>query len=241
MTRFTTRPAPRIDSYLPATGQGTGMALLIFPGGSYRMLSEHEGQGYAEYFRAQGIACFVVNYRVGADGHRHPAMLEDALFAIAHVRSHASEWGLDAGRIGVMGSSAGGHLAALALVGHGRCEAPVSLRPDFGVLCYPVVTMTGPHAHAESRERLLGEAPSEALLAEASCELHVTSATPPCFLWHTVADASVPVENSLLFAAALRRHGVPFELHLYEQGAHGLGLNTELPWANDCLRWLNAR
>ena len=241
MTAFTPQPAPRIDSYLPAPGAGTGMALLIFPGGSYRMLSEHEGRGYAEHFRARGIACFVVNYRVGADGHRDPAMLEDALFAIAHVRSRAAELALDAGRIGVMGSSAGGHLAAQTLVGHGRYAADVSLRPDFGVLCYPVITMSGPHAHAESRERLLGEAPSDALRDEASCEQHVTGATPPCFIWHTVADASVPVENSLLFAAALRRHGVPFELHLYEQGVHGLGLNTELPWANDCLRWLTAR
>jgi acetyl esterase/lipase len=241
MKTFTTRPAPPIDTYLPAPGQGSGMALLILPGGSYRMLAEHEGRGYAEHFSARGIACFVVHYRLGAQGHSHPAMLEDALFAIASVRTRAAELALDPQRIGVMGSSAGGHLAAHALVAHAGYRAAVSLRPDFGVLCYPVVTMRGPHAHAESREQLLGAAATDAALAAASCELHVTAQTPPCFIWHTVADESVPVENSLLFAAALRRHAVPFELHLYERGAHGLGLETELPWARDCLRWLQQR
>jgi len=241
MMPFSTQPAPRIDTYLPAAGQRNGTALVILPGGSYRMLAEHEGQAYAEHFAAQGFTCFVVHYRLGSAGHRHPAMLEDALFAIASIRTRAAEWGVAPQRIGVMGSSAGGHLAAHAMVSHGQYAHAVSLRPDFGVLCYPVITMSGAHAHAESRERLLGEAPSDAALAEASCDRHVTPQTPPCFIWHTVADASVPVENSLLFAAALRRHAVPFELHLYEQGAHGLGLETELPWASDCLRWLRGR
>jgi acetyl esterase/lipase len=241
MMSFSTQPAPQIDTHLPAPGQRNGMALVILPGGSYRMLAEHEGQGYAEHFAAQGFTCFVVHYRLGSEGHRHPAMLEDALFAIASIRARAAEWGVDPQRIGVMGSSAGGHLAAHVLVGHGGYSQAVSLRPDFGVLCYPVITMSGAPAHAESRERLLGIAPSEAALREVSCELHVTPQTPPCFIWHTVADASVPVENSMLFASALRRHGVPFELHLYEQGAHGLGLDTELPWASDCWRWLRGR
>ena len=241
MMPFSTQPAPRIDTYLPAPGQHNGMALVILPGGSYRMLADHEGQGYAEHFTAHGFTCFVVHYRLGSAGYRHPAMLEDALFAVASVRARAAELGLDPRRIGVMGSSAGGHLAAYVLVGHGGYADAVSLRPDFGVLCYPVITMSGSHAHAESRECLLGETPSDAALAEVSCELHVTAQTPSCFIWHTVADAAVPVENSLLFAAALRHHGVPFELHLYEQGAHGLGLETELPWASDCLRWLRTR
>ena len=241
MMPFSTQPAPRIDTYLPAPGQRNGKALVILPGGGYRMRAEHEGQGYAEHFAALGFSCFVVHYRLGSEGHRHPAMLEDALFAIASVRARSAELGLDPQRIGVMGSSAGGHLAAHALVGHGRYASAVSLRPDFGVLCYPVITMSGAHAHAESRALLLGAAPGDAALADASCERHVTAQTPPCFIWHTVADASVPVENSLLFAAALRRHGVPFELHLYEHGAHGLGLETELPWASDCLRWLRGR
>jgi acetyl esterase/lipase len=217
------------------------MGLVIFPGGSYGMLAEHEGRGYAEHFRAHGIACFVVHYRLGTAGHRHPAMLEDALFAIGSVRARAAELGLDPQRIGVMGSSAGGHLAAHALVAHEQHASAVSLRPDFGVLCYPVVTMQGPFAHAESRTNLLGDAPPAALLDALSCDRQVTAQTPPCFIWHTVADASVPVEHSLLFAAALRRHAVPFELHLYEEGAHGLGLETELPWGRDCLGWLQRR
>ena len=235
---FHTNPAPRIDHYAPPTGTATGQALVILPGGSYRTLADHEGQGYAEHFSARGIACFVVHYRLGAQGHRHPAMLEDALFAVAQVRTRAAEWGVDPQRIGLMGSSAGGHLAAHTLV---ATADDAARRPDFGVLCYPVITMRGPHAHAESRANLLGDAPTDAALAEASCELHVTAQTPPCFIWHTVEDAAVPVENSLLFAQALRRHAVPFELHLYERGAHGLGLDTELAWAADCQRWLQAR
>ena len=238
---FTTNPAPRIDEFLPAADRRNGMALVILPGGSYRMLSDHEGQGYAEYFCEQGIACFVVHYRLGEHGHRHPAMLEDALSAIATVRGRAAELGLDAGRIGVIGSSAGGHLAAHALVAHAQHAADVSTRPDFGVLCYPVITMAGPHAHAESRANLLGDAPSDAAIDAASCDRHVRADTPPCFIWHTVEDESVPVENSLLFAGALRRHGVPFEMHLYEKGAHGLGLQTDLPWGRDCARWLAER
>lgn len=234
MPTYTTAPAPHIARYLPDLAARTGMSLVILPGGSYGMLAEHEGRGYAEHFVEAGIACFVVHYRLGSEGHRHPAMLEDALFAIAAVRAEAAELGLDPARIGVMGSSAGGHLAAHALV----AKADASQRPDFGVLCYPVITMSGPHAHAESRDHLLGPAPDETLLALTSCELHVDGHTPPCFLWHTVEDASVPVEHSLMFAQALRRHGVPFELHLYERGAHGLGLLTELPWADDCQRWL---
>ena len=239
MPSFATRPAPQIDTYKPAAEQHNGAALLIFPGGSYRMLAEHEGRGYAEFFASQGFTCFVVHYRLGAQGHRHPAMLEDALWAIGSVRSRAAEFGLDPQRIGVMGSSAGGHLAAHALVAHGDYASPISLRPDFGVLCYPVVTMLGEHAHAESRGNLLGEAPTDALLAEVSCERRVNADTPPCFLWHTVEDASVPVEHSLLFATALRRHAVPFELHVYEKGPHGMGLETDLPWGRECVRWLS--
>jgi acetyl esterase/lipase len=224
-----TDPAPRIDCF-PARGRrGSRAALVIFPGGGYAGLADYEGEG---------IACFVVRYRLGSQGHRHPAMLEDALAAVATVRAHCAEFGVDASRIGVMGSSAGGHLAAHALTAYDRYPGPVSARPDFGVLCYPVISMRPPYAHAGSRDMLLGADASAALCDEVSCERHVTEQTPPCFLWHTREDASVPYQNSTMFAAALEAHGVPFELHLFDKGPHGMGRDQSHPWAAACSHWL---
>ena len=234
----TTDAAPRITLYPPAPERRNGMGLIIFPGGGYGGLADHEGKGYAEFFAEAGITCFVVEYRLGSQGYRHPAMLEDALAAVATIRARADEFGLSADRIGVMGSSAGGHLTAHALVAWHQYESDVSLRPDFGILCYPVIDMAGEYAHVGSRRNLLGEDPSEELMHRVSCHEHVSAETPPCFLWHKCEDGSVPVENSMQFAAALRRHGVPFELHVYPRGRHGLGLNTDLPWGRDCVRWL---
>lgn len=234
----TTNPAPSIECYLPPATQRNGIGLIILPGGGYRMLAEHEGKGYADYFAQAGISCFVVTYRLGADGHRHPAMLEDALAAIQAVRSRAAEWGVDPSKVGIMGSSAGGHLTAHALVGNKRYAPDGTLRPDFGILCYPVIRMRGEYMHEGCRTNLLGEDPSEALINEVAVDELVSADTPPCFLWHTIEDAAVPVENSLIFASQLRKHGVPFELHIYPKGRHGLGLNTELAWGEACLRWL---
>ncbi len=234
----TTNPAPTIECYLPPSNQRNGTGLIILPGGGYRMLAGHEGKGYADYFVQAGISCFVVTYRLGGDGYHHPAMLEDALAAIYTVRSRADEWGVDPTKIGLMGSSAGGHLTAHALVAHARYQSEINLRADFGILCYPVIRMRGEFAHEGCRTNLLGAAPSEALIAEVAVDEFVTAETPPCFLWHTVEDASVPVENSLIFAHELRKHGVPFELHIYPKGRHGLGLNTELAWGQACLRWI---
>ena len=228
-------PAPEITCW-PAKGEAAGVGLVIFPGGGYGALAEHEGAGYAEYFSAAGIACFVVRYRLGSEGHRHPSMLEDALAAVNAVRLRAGALGLS--RIGVMGSSAGGHLAAHAMVawdGYGE-----AVRPDFGVLCYPVIVAQGPHAHAGSMQNLLGDGAADTALAAVSCDRLVGARTPPCFLWHTGEDAAVPQENSLAFAAALRRHEVPFELHLYPQGRHGLGLATAFDWGGECRRWIAA-
>ena len=235
----TTAPAPQIDCYLPQPGLATGAAIVIFPGGGYRGLAAHEGPGYANFFAQHGYTCFVVTYRLGVDGFRHPAMLEDGLAALETVRTHAADFNVDPQRIGVMGSSAGGHLAAHTLVAHGQYESAVPLRPAFGILCYPVITMQGEHAHAGCRTNLLGENAPETLAQSVSCHEHVTVQTPPCFIWHTWEDAAVPVENSLLFASALRKNGVPFELHIYEKGRHGLGLGAEFAWSTDCLRWLN--
>lgn len=233
----TTDPAPEIEVWIPRRG-ATGIGLIVFPGGGYGGRSDHEGKGYAEYFSRCGVACFVVNYRLGSEGFRHPAMLEDALAALFAVRESAAGFGVDPRKIGLMGSSAGGHLAAHALVAWQRYESAVSLRPDFGILCYPVITSDGEFCHQGSMANLIGRSSAPALRDEVSCEKRVTKNTPPCFIWHTVEDRDVPVENSMLFASALRKHEVPFELHLYARGAHGLGLNTPFAWARDCERWM---
>lgn len=233
-----TNPAPALACYRPAPERHNGHGLVILPGGGYGMLAPHEGKGYADYFTEAGFTCFVVTYRLGTDGFRHPAMLEDALAAIGTVRARASEWGIDPQRIGVIGSSAGGHLAAHSSTAYHRYPAGDQVRPDFTILCYPVILMRGPHGHSGSRERLIGADPSETLLSEVACVDAVTPQTPPCFLWHTVEDAAVAVENSFEFAQALRRNNVPFELHIYQKGRHGLGLNADFDWASDCLRWV---
>jgi len=236
-----TQPAPRIECYLPAdlpVGGGAGIGLVILPGGGYGGLAEHEGRGYAEFFAGNGVACFVVTYRLATQGFHHPAMLEDALAAMATVREHAGEAGVKPARIGIMGSSAGGHLAAHALTAYDTYHSSVPLRPDFGVLCYPVITMQSEHTHTGTRDNLLGTDQSPARLHAMSCERQVNAQTPPCFIWHTCEDDGVPVENSLLFAGALRQHGVPFELHVYDKGGHGLGLNAPYPWGMECLRWM---
>ena len=232
-----TGPSPSIECWIPKRDR-KGIGLIILPGGGYGGLAEHEGKGYAEHFSSAGIACFVVTYRLGSQGFRHPAMLEDALSAICTIRSCASDFGIAPDKLGIMGSSAGGHLAAHTLVAWHQYESDVSLRPDFGILCYPVISSTGAHAHTGSMQNLAGDAPAPALLAELSCEKHVSAETPPCFIWHTGEDAGVPLENSMMFASALRKNGVPFELHLYARGGHGLGLGAPFSWETDCLRWI---
>lgn len=235
----TTNPAPDIDCWIPDANPN-GIGLIILPGGGYRHLAAHEGAGYAEFFCQAGMACFVVTYRLGSVGYRHPAMLEDALAAIETVRMQADAFDIDPDRLGIMGSSAGGHLAAHTMTAWQTYESDVSLRPSFGILCYPVIVSSGAYAHAGSMAQLAGERPSAELLDALSCDKRVTEQTPPCFLWHTVEDASVPVENSMQFATALRDHAVPFELHIYPEGRHGLGLDTPFDWVEACLRWIEA-
>lgn len=243
---------PALTPFLPAPGQATGASVIVLPGGGYHFLAPHEGEGYARWLAEQGITAYVLNYRVAPDGYKHPAMLHDAARGVRLARQLARSHGLDPARIGIIGSSAGGHLAATIMTkwdaGQPTAADPIereSSRPDLGILCYPVVTLRAPHAHVGSRENLLGQDASAALVDELSAELHVTAETPPAFLWHTVEDAPVPVENSLLFASALRRAGVPFALSIYEKGAHGLGLGTPErpapPWATDLLHWLRER
>lgn len=242
---------PTLTPFPADPAKRNGATMLIFPGGGYGSLAEHEGTGYAEFFARHGITAYVLKYRLGSNGYRHPVMLQDAARALRMVRAFARRDGLDPARIGVIGSSAGGHLAS-TIVTHfdaGKPDAadPVereSSRPDLGILCYPVVSLLE-FAHAGSRRNLLGDNPPAELVRHLSNELQVTRDTPPCFVWHTVEDKSVPVENALLFASALRRAGVPFSLHIYEKGAHGLGFGREgrpaPPWADQLLYWFKER
>ncbi len=245
---------PTLTPYWPDPAKATGAAIVICPGGGYGGLASHEGADYARFLNESGIAGFVLKYRLGSAGYRHPVMLEDAARAVRTVRARAEEWKLDPHHIGIMGSSAGGHLAS-TLVTHFDAGKPdsadpierVSSRPDIGILCYAVITM-GEYTHRGSRENLLGKNPSAELIRELSNELQVTKDTPPCFIWHTYDDNAVPVENSLHFAEALRKAGVPFDLHIYQKGPHGLGLGTREwnpekrhPWTRDLVYWLKVQ
>jgi len=246
----TAKDIPTLTPYFPKAESATGAAIVICPGGGYAHLAPHEGEGYARFFNDQGIAAFVLSYRLGPTYH-HPVMIQDAARAMRTVRAKAAEWGLDAKRIGIIGSSAGGHLASTLLThfDSGKADAsdPIerqSSRPDIGILCYAVISM-GEFTHAGSKGNLLGKEPSPELVAELSNELKVTRETPPCFVWSTEDDKAVPVDNSLMFAQALRKAGVPFDLHVYESGPHGLGLGTREynpekwhPWTRDCQFWL---
>lgn len=242
---------PTLTPFFPEVGRATGAAMVVCPGGGYAGLAAHEGRDYALWLNEQGITAFVLKYRLGSGGYHHPSMLHDAARALRLVRSRAGEWKLDSKRIGIMGSSAGGHLASTLLThsdsGDPSASDPVdraSSRPDLGILCYPVVTL-GEKTHAGSKRNLLGDNPSPELVRLLSNELQVTAETPPTFLFHTVEDTAVPVENSLQFAAALARNHVPFSLHVYPKGAHGIGLGTREwspaarhPWTSQCSLWL---
>lgn len=241
---------PSLTPYLPENGKSTGAAMVICPGGGYGGLANHEGEGYARWFNRMGIAGFVLKYRLGSHGYRHPVMLSDAARALRLVRANAAQWGIDRQRIGIIGSSAGGHLASTLLThfdgGNPEAADPVervSSRPDLGILCYPVITMEKSFTHAGSRKNLLGPEPSQELLKELSNEEQVRKETPPCFIWHTWEDGGVKVENAMAFAQGLRGAGVKFELHVYERGGHGMGLGGKTPesyhpWVGECGRWL---
>jgi len=247
-----TRPQdiPTITPYLADPTNATGAAMLICPGGGYTHLAPHEGRDYALWLNQHGVTCFVLKYRLGSKGYHYPAEFEDVTRAMRMVRAGATQWHIDPHRIGVMGSSAGGHLAATLLThfdpGNPKATDPLerqSSRPDLGILCYAVITM-GQYTHQGSKENLLGQHPSPKLVTLLSNELQVETNTPPCFIWCTYADKTVPMEDSLMFAEALRKHHVPFALHVYEKGGHGMGLADKPPfahphpWANDCLFWL---
>ncbi|MBM3769344.1 MAG: alpha/beta hydrolase [Acidobacteria bacterium] len=230
-----------------------GKAVVVCPGGGYGALAvDHEGKQIAQWLNSQGISAFVLKYRLGPR-YRHPVMIGDAQRALRIVRARAAEWHVNPGKIGVMGFSAGGHLAATVATHFdaGNPSAADAIdragsRPDFAILCYPVITFTEEaYVHKGSRRNLLGETPDSALVQNLSNERAVTKETPPTFLFHTDADTGVPPENSVLFYLALRKHGVPAELHIYEKGPHGVGLGWSdvalSSWPARLADWLRNR
>ena len=223
--------SPTIRVYLPPKDKATGAGVVICPGGGYGILAmDHEGSQVAKWLNRIGVAGFVVRYR-HAPKYRHPTPLGDAQRALRFVRANSEKFGVAKNRLGVMGFSAGGHLASTSAthfdLGKADAADPVdreSCRPNFAVLCYPVISMTEPWGHAGSAKNLLGEKPDAALLENLSNEKQVTPETPPTFLFHTGEDTGVPVANSLAFYSACVKAKVPAELHVYQMGPHGVGL-----------------
>jgi acetyl esterase/lipase len=244
---------PTVTVYLPPSEKASGAAVVICPGGGYGFLAmDHEGHQVARWLNTLGVAGVILQYRI-APRYHHPAMIQDAQRALRYTRAHAKEWGLDPHKVGILGFSAGGHLASTAAThfDDGKPDAadPIErqgCRPDFAILVYPVITLKGPYAHLGSRNNLLGNrAKEEKRIEELSNEKQVTKQTPPTFLVHTDEDKGVPAENSVLFYLALRKAGVPAELHVFEKGRHGLGLGPkEMPfsrWPQLCADWLRQR
>lgn len=242
---------PTLTAYRAPERGNTGTAVVVCPGGGYRRLaSDKEGTAVAAWLNSLGVSAFVLKYRLYEYGH--PAPLRDVLRAVRLLRSDPARWAIAPDRIGVMGFSAGGHVAASAGTlfdsPEGRTGAAldgVSARPDFLVLVYPVITMNAPFAHAGSRDSLLGPGAPQAALDRLSLERQVTARTPPTFLVHGGTDQSVPPENSVQFFTALRRAGVPAELHVFERGGHGVGLEPNhgpiSDWPKRCAEWLAVR
>ncbi len=246
---FTTGTSiPTITPYLPEKPNGT--AVIVFPGGGYSgTAGDHEGRQVAEALNACGITAFVVKYRIPDDRYcvdKSMAPLQDAQQAIRTVRKNAAKWKVSPDKIGIIGFSAGGHLAATAAT-HFNFKADAeekdttSVRPDFAALIYPVISFSDPIGHAGSRAALLGEHPDEEQILFFSNELHVTKQSPPAFLVHAGDDGGVQVENSLAYYQACLRNGVPAEMHLYARGGHGFGLHnptTEDKWLERMVNWL---
>lgn len=246
---------PTLTIYLPVREKAHGAAVVIFPGGGYGHLAiDHEGHQIAEWLNSLGVAGFILKYRhrnSGA-GYGHPAPLQDAQRAIRMVRSRAAEWNVDPGRIGIIGFSAGGHLASSAGT-HFQTrysEAKdaidqVSCQPDFMILMYPVISFTEPYTHKGSRTNLLGKDPEQNLVQSLSNETQVTPETPPTFLVHADDDKVVPPENSISFYLALRKANVPAEMHIYEKGGHGFGPGKDKgavsSWMARCADWMRGR
>lgn len=245
--------SPLLDIYLAPVNNSNGTAVVICPGGGYWGVAyKHEGREVAAWFNQNGISAFVLKYRLPDNSimkDKSIGPLQDAQEAIRIVRRHAEEWKIDPDKIGIMGFSAGGHLASTLSTHFDEkvydAKDKTSARPDFSILIYPVISMDSTITHTGSRENLLGKNPSPEQVAHFSNELQVTEQTPPAFLIHSLDDDVVPVQNSMNYALAMKKHGVPCELHIYEAGGHGYGLgrskDTESTWPEACLNWLMAR
>lgn len=243
---------PTLTVFLPWEKPVSRTAVIVCPGGGYGMLADnHEGRQVANWLNSLGIAAFVLKYRLGPRYH-HPIELGDAQRAIRMVRAQAAQYGVAPDRIGILGFSAGGHLASTAGThfdgGDPAAPDPIDRagsRPDFLVLGYPVISFTTNYTHKGSLKNLLGEHPDPKLVENLSNELQVTSRTPPTFLFHTDADKGVPAENSVLFYLALRKAGVPAEMHIFERGPHGVGLALADPalsmWPTLLANWFRER
>lgn len=244
---------PTLTVCLPEKEKATGAAVVVCPGGGYGHLAVgHEGAAIAEWFNRMGVAAFILEYRHRGRGYGHPAPLQDAQRAIRTVRANADTWNIDPAKIGVMGFSAGGHLASTAGTHFDSGDADatdpierVGCRPDFMILCYAVIALNEPYTHYGSQRNLLGEDADPELIRYLSNEKQVTPETPPTFLFHTDEDTAVPPENSIQFYLALRKAKVPAELHIFRTGRHGIGLGASIPgtssWPDCCKAWLKGQ
>jgi acetyl esterase/lipase len=247
------KDCPTLTSWPVLGDNNTDTAIVICPGGGYGGLAaDHEGRQLAQWFNSLGINAFVLEYRHKGRGYHHPAPLQDAQRAVRTVRANAAALGIDPKKIGAIGFSAGGHLVSSLGThfdsGDAKATDPieqVSCRPDFLILCYPVIAWNKPYTHRGSQRNLLGENADPKLVEFMSSEKQVSPETPPTFLWTTNGDKGVPCENSIAFFLALRKAGVPCEIHIYQNGCHGLGLvqgKRNVPgtdsWPRQCENWL---
>jgi acetyl esterase/lipase len=241
---------PYLDVYPASKEKSNGTAVIICPGGAYiGMAVKHEGAQVAKWLNSLGVTAFVLKYRLPNDSimkNKAIGPLQDVQRAIRIVRSHAKEWGINPQKIGIMGFSAGGHLASTLSTHYNEkvyeSDDLTSARPDFSLLIYPVISMEKDITHWGSRVNLLGDSPSPELVKHYSNELQVNSETPPAFMVHSLDDGAVPVQNSINYALAMHKSNIPCELHIYQSGGHGYGMgkttNTESTWTGSCYKWL---
>lgn len=251
ITRISKISIPTLTVFLPAAESANGTSVIIFPGGGYSInASSHEGTDVAKKFNTMGITAFVVKYRIPNDAtmeNKEIGPLQDAQQAIKVVRERAKEWKINPKRVGIMGFSAGGHLASTAGTHFDTILVPnekkTSVRPDFMILVYPVISFHPAITHMGSRNQLLGTEPTPEKIKLYSNELQVTDQTPPSFLVHASDDGAVRSENSIVFYQALIRNKVPVEMHLYQNGGHGFGMvnkTTSELWMDRCYNWMKS-
>jgi acetyl esterase/lipase len=251
-TRFEKVTDPSLYVYLPPADKATGTAVLICPGGGYAALAfNHEGNAIAKWLNENGIAGIILKYRLPSDlimKKKSIGPLQDAQEALRTIRRNAAKWNIDPQKIGVMGFSAGGHLASTLSTHYDEkvyeVKDSTSARPDFSILLYPVITMDSSFTHAGSRRNLIGEDPGDEAVKRFSNELQITENTPPAFLVHSGDDNSVPVKNSIVYYEGLKKYNIPSELHIFQKGGHGYGLatgrDTQSAWPALCLSWMKS-